>query len=197
MKKLSFILLSFVVWLVPVAANDLSLEDIMRGAYAARGVSGIRPLADGEHYARTDGHKITTYSFQTGAEESVLFDVANTKGDVRIEAFSDYIMSPDEQTILIQTRRQPIYRHSATAVYYIYNVRNRTLVPLSDGGPQEVPAFSPAGTMIAFVRQSIESGSTNMRIFDALNDIRNLRMAILATKAYGGSNPFGESKLNR
>lgn len=44
----------------------------------------------------------------------------------------------------------------------------------------------PDDLLIAFIRQSIESGSTNMRIFDALNDIRNLRMAILATKAYGG-----------
>lgn len=44
----------------------------------------------------------------------------------------------------------------------------------------------PDDVLIAFIRQSIESGSKNMRIFDALNDIRNLRMAILATKAYGG-----------
>lgn len=44
----------------------------------------------------------------------------------------------------------------------------------------------PDDVLIAFIRQSIESGSVNMRIFDALNDIRNLRMAILATKAYGG-----------
>lgn len=44
----------------------------------------------------------------------------------------------------------------------------------------------PDDVLTAFIRQSIESGSVNMRIFDALNDIRNLRMAILATKAYGG-----------
>lgn len=44
----------------------------------------------------------------------------------------------------------------------------------------------PDDVLISFIRQSIESGSVNMRIFDALNDIRNLRMAILATKAYGG-----------
>lgn len=44
----------------------------------------------------------------------------------------------------------------------------------------------PDDLLAAFIRQSIESGSQNMRIFDALNDIRNLRMAILSTKAYGG-----------
>ncbi|MBQ9286723.1 MAG: alpha/beta fold hydrolase [Bacteroidaceae bacterium] len=154
MKKFSFLLLSFFVGLLPLTAGTLNLEDILRGTYAARGVYGVRPLADGDRYARMDGHKITAYSFQTGAEAGVLFDVSNTKGDVKISSFSDYIISPDEQHILIQTDRQPIYRHSATATYYIYNVRNRTLVPLSDGGPQEVPAFSPDGTMVAFVRQN-------------------------------------------
>lgn len=44
----------------------------------------------------------------------------------------------------------------------------------------------PDDLLDAFIRQSIESGSKNMRIFDALNDIRNLHMAILITKAYGG-----------
>jgi pyruvate/oxaloacetate carboxyltransferase len=44
----------------------------------------------------------------------------------------------------------------------------------------------PDDVLSAFIRQSIESGAKNMRIFDALNDIRNLRIAIIATKAYGG-----------
>lgn len=40
--------------------------------------------------------------------------------------------------------------------------------------------------VISFVRQSVESGVGMMRIFDALNDPRNLQTAILATKAFGG-----------
>ena len=154
MKRLATTLLTLCLCIVAAAAGNLTLDNILSGTYAARGVYGVRPLADGERYARMDGRKITAYSFRTGAETGVLFDVDNTKGDARITSFSDYIMSPDEQNILIQTARQPIYRHSATAVYYLYNVRNRTLVPLSDGGPQEVPAFSPDGTMVAFVRQN-------------------------------------------
>lgn len=38
----------------------------------------------------------------------------------------------------------------------------------------------------AFVRKSIENGIDVIRIFDALNDTRNLRAAIAATKKYGG-----------
>ncbi|MCR5820999.1 MAG: S9 family peptidase [Bacteroidaceae bacterium] len=134
-------------------AGGLTLEDIVRGQYSARSIQGVRPMPDGERYSSlVDGRRIVAYSFKTGKETGVLFDVASSKGDVRLSSVDGYILSPDEKNILIQTKTERIYRHSFTAVYYIYNVQNRTLVPLSDGGPQEVPAFSPDGTMIAFVR---------------------------------------------
>ena len=38
----------------------------------------------------------------------------------------------------------------------------------------------------AFVRKSIENGIDVVRIFDALNDVRNLKQAIDSTKKYGG-----------
>ena len=154
MKQLSFFFFAVCVSCLPVQGQTLTLDDISHGTFTAKSIQGVRPLADGERYAQMDGHQITAHSFRTGEQTDVLFDVANTKGDVHIASFSDYIMSPDEKTILIQTDRHAIYRHSATATYYIYNVRNRTLEPLSNGGPQEVPAFSPDGTMIAFVRQN-------------------------------------------
>ena len=154
MKRITLLLVAIVALLHPMKAENLTLEDLTRGVYSARGVSGVRPLADGERYSQIspDG-KIIARSFRTGEQTDVLFDPAATKGDVRVQGFSGYIMSPDEQNILIETERQGIYRHSFTAVYYIYNVRNRTLARLSDGGPQEQPAFSPDGTMVAFVRQ--------------------------------------------
>ena len=154
MKHLLLSLSLFLLTAFTAQADKLTLDEISSGAFAAKGVRGVRPLLDGERYAQMDGKQITAYSFRTGEQTDVLFDVKNTKGDARIEAFSDYILSPDEKTILIQTQRQPIYRHSASSTYYIYNVQNRTLTPLSDGGPQEVPAFSRDGSMVAFVRDN-------------------------------------------
>ena len=81
------------------------------------------------------------------------FDVATARNH-KLKSFDDYIMSPDESLILIQTETKPIYRRSFTAVYYIYNVRNRTLEPLSNNGPQQVPLFSPDSHQIAFVRNN-------------------------------------------
>ena len=63
-------------------------------------------------------------------------------------------MSPDGRTMLIQTQTKSIYRHSFTAVYYIFTIANNKLEPLSDGGPQQIPVWSPDGTQIAFVRDN-------------------------------------------
>jgi pyruvate/oxaloacetate carboxyltransferase len=44
----------------------------------------------------------------------------------------------------------------------------------------------PDDLVIAFAREAVRSGSGLIRIFDALNDWRNLQIALLAVKAYGG-----------
>ena len=43
----------------------------------------------------------------------------------------------------------------------------------------------PDDLVISFIKQAVQSGVHNMRIFDALNDERNLKIPILASKAYG------------
>jgi len=43
----------------------------------------------------------------------------------------------------------------------------------------------PDDLVIAFIKQAVDLGVHIMRIFDALNDRRNLQIPILASKAYG------------
>lgn len=141
---------------VPAKADQLTLKDLTQGVYSAKTISGVRPLADGERYSQLtpDARQIVARSFKTGELTDTLFNVETARGDVRLDHIDGYIMSPNEKTMLIQTETKRIYRHSFTAVYYIYNVRNRKLERLSDGGPQEVPAFSKDGNMVAFVRDN-------------------------------------------
>ena len=154
MKRLItfFCLLSF---LVGVQAQKVTLQDVAAGTYRAQSIHGLKPMLDGEHYTQIspDHKRIVKYSFKTGEEAGTLFDVATARNHT-LRSFDDYIMSPDESLILIQTETKPIYRRSFTAVYYIYNVKNRTLEPLSEGGPQQVPLFSPDSHQIAFVRNN-------------------------------------------
>ena len=154
MKKLSLLMILCLCVCLGYA-QQVTLNDVARGTYRTEGIYGIKPMLDGEHYTQIsrDGKKIVKYSFKTGKEVATVFDVETARNHT-LRSFDDYIMSPDESKILIQTETKPIYRRSFTAVYYIYNVRNNTLEPLSDGGPQQVPLFSPDGNQIAFVRDN-------------------------------------------
>ena len=136
-------------------AQQIALADVVGGEYSPRTVREVCSLADGESYAcvSADKQKIERCLFKTGEVVEVLFDASTARGAV-IRAVEGYIMSPDEKNILIETNRTPIYRRSAVSTYYIYNIKNKTLTPLSKGGPQECPKFSPDGNMIAFVRDN-------------------------------------------
>ena len=135
-------------------AEELTIDHLTRGVYSAKHISGVTPLADGESYSQlsADGKQILCYSFRTGKQTGVLFDPDAIKQRIRIPRIDGYIMSPDEKHILLQTDTRAIYRHSRTANYYIYNIKNKSLAPLSENGAQEVPKWSPDGNMVAFVR---------------------------------------------
>ena len=157
MKKISTLFIGWVMALFPIhsLADGLSLQELCNGEYAPKYINGVNALNDGETYSRlSDDHRqIITYSFKDGRQKDVLFDVATAR-NVKLESIDGYIMSPDEKKMLIQTETRPIYRRSFTAVYYLYDIANRTLAPLSDNGPQQSPKFSPDGNLVAFVRDN-------------------------------------------
>lgn len=156
MKKTINLFILLVAFLFPARAEKtLNLKDICNGVYSAQRIYGVNPMNDGESYSQLspDHKQIVKYSFKNGTQTGVLFDVSKLK-EVKLDYIDGYIMSPDEKNILIRTQTRAIYRHSNTAVYYIYNVENNTIVPLSDGGPQQVPMFSNDGNMVAFVREN-------------------------------------------
>lgn len=156
MKKITltfcFILLALTTGMAQGYQN-LALKDVVDGSFTPENIHGVVPMNDGLHYTQMnpEGTKIIKYSFKTGKAVSTVFDV-NTARESKIKSFSSYTYSPEESKILIATERTPIYRHSYTAVHYIFHVERNVLEPLSEGGPQQAPVFSPDGYMIAFVR---------------------------------------------
>lgn len=155
MKKIIIFCAAMLMATNLIASEPISLKKLTSGEFSAKTVSGIDPLKGTDLYARIsdDGKQIQQFSFKTGKQTAVLFDVNNTQGE-KIDKFDGYIMSPDGSHILISTNRQPIYRRSYKAVFYIYTVQSRKLEKLSDGGPQQSPVWSPDGTQVAFVRDN-------------------------------------------
>ena len=138
-----------------LAGQQLSLKDITDGDFRPESMTAVEPLADGDSYAQisADRKQVVKYSFRTGKQTGVLFDAGTAQGP-KVERVDGYVMSPDGRYMLIQTQTKSIYRRSFTAVYYIFTVANNKLEPLSDGGPQQTPVWSPDGNQIAFVRDN-------------------------------------------
>lgn len=164
MKRLTLIMLCALCTLILAAQGkkEIQFSDVMQGTFSARGISGMTPIpGDGEHFTQmTRDGQIVKYSYKTGEQVEVLFDV-KTARDCPFERFDSYEFSPDGNYLLIATESQSIYRRSFTAVYYLYSLRRNTagqirnaVQRLSDGGPQQSPVFSPDGTMVAFVRDN-------------------------------------------
>ena len=155
MKHLFSLFTFIAISMSAIAGNDVTLHDVMYGGYWPQTYAAIKPMADGEHFARmSDDHSmILKGSFKNGAIVDTLFNAATARGfdQKRIDG---YQFSPDEQLILLQTKTKGIYRNSFTAEHYIYSRKNNKVEPLSQNGAQQVPKFSPDGTMIAFVRDN-------------------------------------------
>ena len=138
-----------------IGGNDITLRDVMYGGFWPETYAAIKPMADGEHFARMspDRTMILMGSFKNGEIVDTLFNAATARGFDK-KHIDGYQFSPDEKLILLQTATHGIYRHSFTAEHYIFNRKNNKAEVLSQNGAQQVPKFSPDGTMIAFVRDN-------------------------------------------
>ncbi|WP_347841068.1 S9 family peptidase [uncultured Draconibacterium sp.] len=183
MKKLFilFVILFPIVTAQAQQTQKISLEDIfVKGTFRAQSVYGLRSMNDGIHYSTLEGRtKIVKYSYKTGDEVEVIFDIKEVK-DAPITSFLNYQFSDDETKILLTTKRQSIYRHSYTAEYYVWNSVTRELSELSDKGAQKLATFSPDGNYIAYVRdnnifiKNLKFGSTHQATTDGkFNEIIN------------------------
>lgn len=134
--------------------RSISLEDIWTSrTFAARGIGGLRSMADGEHYCTLGRHGISKYSYATG--EKVADVCLFRSGQVQaLPVFNGYWFSADEQKILLSAEFEPIYRRSGVSSYWVYDIENQSFTCLTRGGKQRLTTFSPDGTKVAFVRDN-------------------------------------------
>lgn len=155
MKRIMMIGLCLLLTVGMTAGKKLELKDVTSRDFNASTMFALKALPDGDNFARIseDQKRVEQYSFKTGKQVGVLFDVNDVK-EPALGSIDGFTISPDGKRILIQTGTERIYRHSFTATFYLYSVSDHRMVPLSENGPQQTPLFSPDGQQVAFVRDN-------------------------------------------
>ncbi|MEG2370433.1 MAG: S9 family peptidase [Alistipes sp.] len=140
MKKI--LLLVFCAAIIATQAQNY--KDIARLRAMNQGVTGIRGMADGEHYTVQEKNNVVKYAFaQAGAGENLL-PALGEKFDLE-----EYLLSPDGHTLLVAEGARPIYRHSYTTRYHLGTAEGLQPI-LSDMQQPRDASFSPDGRQIAF-----------------------------------------------
>ena len=162
MKKAKYLLIIVLAVIGVSVANaqekkDFELSDIYeRPTFQMKGVRGMNPMRNGDTYGTIEKGEFNIYNYKTGKVVNTLFRFNELipEGDsLPIRAYN-YALSDDESKVLFLTNVNYIYRHSYTADYYVYDLKTKTLLPLSDNGSQRLATFSPDGTKVAFMRDN-------------------------------------------
>ena len=111
-RMIVIIVLALLMSVEMSAGTRLEMNDITNGSFRGETMAAVQALADGETYAQlsSDARRVVKYSFTTGKEVGVLFDLAKVKVD-ELESIDGYMVSPDGKRMLIQTNTNRIYRH--------------------------------------------------------------------------------------
>lgn len=154
MKKITTFIAAIMMVSAVQAADKLDLKAITSGEFSASYVTGINPIEGTDLYANisSDGKQIVSFSFKTGKQVTVLFDVAAAQAP--FEEIDGYVISPDGKKMLVMTKRQAVYRRSFKAEYFVYDIAKKALKKLSEGENQQVATWSPDSKHIAFVKDN-------------------------------------------
>ena len=107
-----------------------------------RGVSGLRSMADGEHYTVSRGNAVVRHSY---SDESVCDTLYRGR-------FSSYELSPAEDMIVLGTNFRSVYRHSFYADYNIALLSNGRIVQSLENVRDL--SLSPDSKMIAYAKDN-------------------------------------------
>ncbi len=138
---------------VSVSAQRYTLESLLGNEFAPRGIKTMVSSEDGMHFYQTDPQQtaVIKYAYASGEAVDTLFNT-RTARNCTFDSFEGFLVSPDENRVLVYRDREQIYRHSFRANYYYHDVRRNMVRKLSEQpSKQMIPTFSPDGKMVAYV----------------------------------------------
>ena len=164
-SKLVFVVL-FLSGFNLIAQQKLTIEEIYSG--------GFRPETMDELFAMKNSNQYTVLNFDRSSRSMQLnlYDFAtlqkiNTIIDTKnfpalADGIDSFIFSKDEKQLLIANNTNPIFRHSFTANYFLYDLSSKKLTKILE--QVQEPTFSPDGLKIGFAKEN------NLFIYDIASE---------------------------
>ncbi|MBU1009814.1 MAG: S9 family peptidase [Bacteroidetes bacterium] len=156
-----------IIWAIALAATfstanaqekkDIQLQDIWAsGKFYPEMLRGVNPMADGETYLVDEDTALNVFNYKTGKFVKTLVNqnALMVQGKNKPLSFGNFSLSKDETKLLIPTETESIYRHSTKSNYFVYDLKTKAIIALSENGKQSLADFSPDGVKIAFVRDN-------------------------------------------
>lgn len=136
--------------------NKITLEDIwQKGTFRTERLQTLKTM-EGDFYTvlefdrETRSTRIDKFSFADQQKVATLID---SKDIEEIDYFENYSFSKDESELLLTVEPEPIYRRSENAFFYVYDLKDKSLLKVSEDKIQQA-TFSPNGQKVAYVYQN-------------------------------------------
>lgn len=144
------------------AQQQIEVAQIWNGTFRTNQLNALNTLHTKNQYSVLDYNRntktftIDAFDFTTLEKVQTLFSTADFP---EINEISDYSINKTDDKILIATNSTPIYRHSFTSVYYLFDIASKSLIKISDNPIQE-PLLNKNGSKIAYAFEN------NLYVFD-------------------------------
>ncbi len=173
-KNIAYLLVFLITSTSLNAQQNITVEDIYNGTFSTQGLQSLNSLNNGTEYLVLNrnadrSQSVDKYSYETGEKIATLVSSNEINLPIR-----NYILSEDEQQMLIISQRIPIFRRSANSMVHVYDLKTKSLTALSDQLVRS-PSFSPDGKKVGFVFENnlYYKDLTNNQIIQVTTDGKN------------------------
>lgn len=162
MKPKPIVLLLLLSCFSLVAQQKLSVEEIYSGILRPETMDELIAMKNTNQYTVLNFDKLSRtfqidlYEFATLKKVTTIIDTKNFPE--LVDGIDSFVFSKDEKQVLLANNTNPIFRHSFTADYFLYNLETKKLTKILD--QVQEPTFSPDGLKIGFAKEN------NLFIYD-------------------------------